>query len=707
MATNTPFNKSSVFPWLSLEETNKIKEQAKSLSSDPYEQSLIQDDLYKRTFNRKSHEEFMSNRQNLRMSLHKESKEAPDEKTQKTNDNLDRMGTLADLYRQYWFKHGKNRDNIPDDELISRFNTKNPSVKKYADAFLTWWQDSEYRLAQELWITGNKEPQEETFGQKAADVGVGIAQSPWKWGYNMIWQWMDRLWKRWAEQLQGTDLANWVQNKAIELFWEEEVRKYQEQVKKDEENWILFNGREQTDIRTPLLWEERANNKYTKAWEVVWDIATWIALTAPMSAALAPAMAWGTLTEAALLWGIEWGVDTLLTQYGSQWNLDITPVQAALGIWGGMLWWVLTNKLSNLPKDQADDVVKQAKNQLRNDAKPYIEKSIKPTVKGKLNQQQYDDFIDDTLDSVAHMVSDKSLLQYTDDAGNVVTWELPTNMRETAEAISNYKKTIYDMYNKIAEEAWDAWARVNLNKVYQQLDDLADDVAQNIANPWTKNVVEQFKQALLDYSDDAWTIAIEDAQKLTQAYNKQLTAFFKNPNMNDVSKNAIIANANRGLKDAINESIDDVLDAWIKNWSKASQEYSYLKRLYGSLSNIEDEVSKRALVEARKGAKGLSDTLLDAFAGWEITDALLTANPTKIVKWWIIKGIWSYYKYLNSPNTNIRKLFELVENWSNPSLWSKIGTPAWNKLTEFVTNPNTIAVTSNVLAQWEDKEENN
>jgi hypothetical protein len=150
--------------------------------------------------------------------------------------------------------------------------------------------------------------------------------------------------------------------------------------------------------------------------------------------------------------------------------------------------------------------------------------------------------------------------------------------------------------------------------------------------------------------------------------------------MNDVSKNAIIANMNRWVKDAINDSLDDVLDAWIKNWSKASQEYVKLKKLYGSLTNIEDEVSKRALVEARKNMKWLSDTLLDSFAWWEITDAILTLDPVKAAKSWVMKWISSWYKYLNSPNRNIMKLFETVENWSNPSLWSKFWTPIWDGL---------------------------
>jgi len=152
MAITNPYSKSWAFPWLSLEETNKIKEQAKSMTDDPYEQMLIQDDLYKKKYNTKAHENFMSDRQNARMELHIKSNEAKDEKTKNTNNSLDKMGTLADMYRQYGFNHGKNWDNIPDDELVSRFNTKNPSVKKYADAYLTWWPESEYRLAQELGI---------------------------------------------------------------------------------------------------------------------------------------------------------------------------------------------------------------------------------------------------------------------------------------------------------------------------------------------------------------------------------------------------------------------------------------------------------------------------------------------------------------------------------------------------------------------------
>ena len=690
MADNSS-KKWKAFPWLSVDLTSAIIKRSKALSNNTYEQSLIQNDLYKKAIDEKAHTDYMNDRNQWKMELYQKSITSKSPVDAKNSNRQNRTGALADMLREYWRSLWKNWDSMWDQELIQRFVAKNPWQKTDFDDFING-DESDLSFANRMWFNVGKGG--ETTSQKVADVAVWTAQSPGKRWYNIVWQRMDRLGKRWAEQLEGSALEKWVQDKAVELFWEDEVKAYQQEMAKDQQEWTTFKGREATDIRTPLLWEERANNKYTKAWEVVWDIASWIALTAPAWVALAPVMANSTALWAWIVWAWEWALDTAITHLWSQWNLDISPLEAAIWVWAWALGWVITNKLANLPKKTADDLAKQAQKHLKKDVKPYVEKSIKPTVKGKLTQTEYDKFMDDVIDSVSDMVNNKQYLQYTDDAGNLVKWELPTNLRETSEAISNYKKVIYDQYNSIAQQAWDAGARVNLNKVYQQLDDLSNDVAQNMANPWTQNVVEQFKKALLDYSDEAGTIAIEDAQKLTQNYNKQLSAFFKNPNMNDVSKNAIVANMNKWLKDAINESLDDVLENSINNWSTASQQYTQLKRLYGSLTNIEDEVSKRALVEARKNIKGLSDTLLDSFAGWEITDALLTLNPTRAAKAWVMKFISNRYNYLNSPNTNIRKLFENIEKGSNPSMWSNMWSKAWEALAESAALPSTAPTLS-------------
>ena len=716
MAVNNAFQPfwtgNSIFPWLSLKTTKEIKDRSKNMSGNSFEQMLLQDDMYSKELTKKKHEDFVKERQNWRMQLKERAKDTKDEKQKNTNNSMDRLWVLADIYRQYGYEHGKDRDSIPDDELVSRFNSKNPQAKKYADSFLTWNGDSEYELARKLWIVGTprkKEATEETFGQKAADVGVWILQSPWKRGYNILGQWADKWAEKLKERTEDTKVGNWLTEQSTNAIkwvlkkkWlsdeeiEKEINAYVEQRDKELAEWTAFNGREATDIRTPLLWKERANSKYTKAWEVVGDIASWIAMTTPLAVATAPIYASSTALWAGVLWAGEWALGTAISHYGSQWDLNITPTEAALWIGGWILGWELTRYLWRLPKSQADNV--------RKEAEQYINKSIKPTVKWKMNQADYNKFIDDTLDIVDLMDKNKWILQYTDDAWNAVKWQMPTNMRETSEAIWNLKKVLYDQYNEIAKQAGDAGARVNMNKAFQQLDDLSKDISQNIANPQTKNIIDTYKDALLQYTDDAGTIAIEDAQKLTQDFNKQLTAFFKNPNMNDVSKNSIVAQLNKWTKDAINDSIDDVLDNSIKNGSSASSQYTQLKSFYGKIKTIEDEISKRALVEARKNAKGLSSTILDSLSWWELTSAVLSLDPVKAGKAWVMNLISRYYNYVNNPNTQLNNLFKLVERTNNPTTtqtitqWIKNTVNQWvRNVAQQVAKPNVVASTTTAL----------
>ena len=535
----------------------------------------------------------------------------------------------------------------------------------------------------------------ETFGEKVEDVWVWILQSPWKRGYNMVWQRVDKLtkpvWERMVGLLsdeQKQEASNYISG----LVWEETFNDFGKQTRDQIEKWTIFNGREQTNIRKPILWEERADNKYTKAWEVVGDIWTAIALTAPAWATLAPIMADSSVGWAALLWGMEWALDTALTHYWSEWNLDISPTEWILWVWGWVLWGLFTRYLANLPKNQAENV--------RKEASKYIEKSIKPTVKWKTSQAEYNKFIDDTLDVANLMSKNKEVLQYTDDAGNVIRWELPKNMRETSETLWNLKKIIYDQYNDIAKQAWDNWARVNMNKAFNQLDDLTKDISQNISNPETKAIVDRFKNTLLEYTDDAWTIAIDDAQKITQDFNQQLTAFFKNPNMNDVSKSSIVAKLNKWTKDAINDSIDDAFESSISNWSKMSTQYNQLKQFYSKIKTIEDEISKRALVDARKNAKWLSSTILDSLAWGEFTEALLTIDPVKLWKAWAMKVISKYYNYLNNPNTQLRNLFDLVEKTNNPTVLQNAKSTVWNAIRSTAQKSAPIVWTISPSAAW-------
>ena len=668
------------YPWFNKENYEKLERKVSELWLTWSKKQEVMDEFYRQILPQVENEKKRSKRNEVINQKNYEVSQIKDETERKVAKNSLTVEELAQMVKE----KENLREDAPDAAVFNAWIKSIPNWNELLANYMNKWDDT---LLYKGWL------KEETWWQKAWDFATWVAQSPWKWWYNIIWQWMDRLGKWWAEQLQGSDLQKWVQDKAIEMFGEDEVRAYQQEKARQLEEWTAFKGRTQTDITKHILWEYRANNWWTKAWEVVWDIASWIALTAPIAAATAPYYATAWLWEAASFWALEWMLDTAITKYWSTWEWATA--------WELTLWWILwawwgmlSRYLQNLPKNEADNI--------RKEASTYIEKSIKPTVKGKMNQADYNKFIDDTLDVVDYMDKNRSILQYTDDAWEQITWKLPTNLRETSEALGNMKKVLYDQYNNIAKMAWDKWARVNMNQAFDKLDDLSKDVSQNIANPQTKQIVENFKNQLLEYTDDAGTIAIEDAQKLTQDFNKQLTAFFRNPNMNDVSKNSIISQLNKWTKDAINESIDDVLNQWIKNWSSASQQYQALKWMYGKIKTIEDEVAKRALVEWRKNLKWLSPTLLDAFAWWEATEALLTMNPGKLGKAAVMKFIGKYYKYLNDPNTQINNLFQLVQKTNNPNTsviqeWIDVVKNAWKSVLQNTATPNVMATTTEVL----------
>ena len=681
--TGSTYN--SNFPWLNRTNYLKVESFADKLGLKWEEKDEAMNNYYRNNVNRMVNDQILDERDK---EINEQSYQAATIKNKDANVQL-RMTELSQ-----WLKRKYNLDATVDDaELVNEFS----NWLSAEDQNLLWqylaWENKE--ILYKSWL--------ESWWEKAWDFAVWVAQSPWKWWYNLIGQWIDRAWKTLADKLQGSDLQKTIQDLAVDMFGEEEVRKFQEEKQKQLAEWTAFNGRTQTDITKPILWETRAENWWTKAWEVVWDIATWIAVTAPIAAATAPIYASSTLWGAATLWALEWWLDAAITKYWATWE---APTVWDIALWWIMwAWWGLFSRyMQNLPKDKT--------NSLRKEAEEYINKSIKPTVKGKMSQSDYNKYIDDTLDVVDFMDKNKSVLQYTDDAWEAVAWKLPTNMRETSETLGNLKKTLYDAYNNIAVKAWEKWARVNMNKAFSQLDDLERDVSQNIANPQTKTIIDNFKKALLEYTDDAGTISIEDAQKLTQDFNKQLTAFFKNPNMNDVSKNSIVAQLNKWTKEAINDSIDDVLDESISKWGNMSQYYRDLKWMYGKIKTIEDEVSKRALVEARKNSKWLSQTVIDSLAWWEFTDAILTANVGKLWKSAIMKAIWRYYKYVNDPNVQLNNLFKLVQEANNPWVtqwviekWINTAIDsipnsvkdAWLNIVKKAVTPRNVATTAEVL----------
>ena len=643
--------KNTKFPWLNQRYIDEIEERTKDIPNYA-DRIQIQEAMYDDFYAQQVEEEKQNQRTEYKNQKKSDAINTSDKTQKQLNNVVVRTADLADLIRK---KYNISLSAWTDNEVIEKFVSQINNGDELMTQYLNWEND---KLLKKWGLIGG-----ETAWQKVADFGVWFLQSPWKFGYNLIWQLIDRGAKKLSEKLEWWNIQDKVNERVrwkLQDMWysdeeiENMINEFVEERNRDVANGTAFNGREQTDIRTPILWEERANSKATKAWELVWDIASTVALTAPASAALAPVYASASVPWALWIWALEWTVWTVASSVWTSWEL---PTWKELAVWAWLwaAWWALSRYLAQ-PKMSTNK-------EIRKEAEEYIQKSIKPTVKWKQNTTDFNKFIDNTMDSVDAMVKHKEALQYTDDAWNIVKWKLPTNMREFSEAIDSMKRYVYQEYDDIAKQAWDAGAQVDLKKAIEALEKLKQDKAFTTAN-W--NIVN-FIDDKIDDLTRAWTMDINEAQQLTQNLNSQLKAFFKNPNLNDVSKNAVVAEMNKWVKTAINDSIDDVLWNAIKWWSKASAEYNELKQLYGKLVSIEDEVSKRALILARNNNKWLSQTMIDSLSAWDIAEALVSLNPWKVAKWTITKVIWDIYKYLNSPDRYLWKLFNLLENPSSTS----------------------------------------
>ena len=259
--------------------------------------------------------------------------------------------------------------------------------------------------------------------------------------------------------------------------------------------------------------------------------------------------------------------------------------------------------------------------------------------------------------------------------------QLPKNLSEFSDAISQTKKKIYSEYDVLAKNAGENGALVSTEWIINELKQLENNRTLRLANPEIDGIISNMKKGLEEIDN----LTVEEAQTFSQHLNQNLKAFYKNWNANDIGRSTVEALVNKNLKKAIDESIENALGQ--------GEQYSHLKKQYGQLRNIEEEVAKRALVDQRKNTKNLFD-LTDIYSANQVIDSLANLNPIGLVKWGATRLIKNWYKKLNDPNVQIKKLSENIDKeisqnaklrkkgnrWTDTKEWinEKLGRKTWN-----------------------------
>lgn len=382
-----------IFPWLSLEKTNEIKEKSKLMSNSSYDQMLIQDDMYKQELKKQNHDKFLEARQQAKMALENYSQTLKNQQERNYNASMKRMGALADMYRQYGWEHGKDRDSMEDAELISRFNTKNPQVKKYADAFLTWGDDSEYKLSQELWISWSY-----AATKAKADLGKNFWSQAWskmkissrmpldaweKGTYRLSknWEnfntkiddyladrvpdwWRDQvLWDRTLEEFHQQKAEQRERNKQMVLDYNNLVNKETERAKRKEWNQAVSD-----------YYDSKGFTELLKEWDISWFFYKWLWDTAQNWDM--PLIIGATVTN-PLMWTALMATDSYAREdqeaFENMINNGATYEQAEAGaavVWlvnatvevalDRLLWWVETSASNAIRKSLTKNIQEEA-----------------------------------------------------------------------------------------------------------------------------------------------------------------------------------------------------------------------------------------------------------------------------------------------------------------------------------------------------------
>ena len=565
--TQTTYNKN--YPWLNEKSFKKLESAVEQMWFSGEEKRTAMDQWYRNNV------KYLLNDQTLEERA-KEINEQAYQAAELKNPEADAQLRMTEFSQALKKKY--NLDATADD--LDVFNTFVSDLwEEWVN--LAWqylaWENKKLRYDAGL----------ETFGEKAEDFWVWVLQSPWKRGYNMVWQRADKLtkpiWERMVGLLndeQKQEAANYISG----LVWEETFNDFGKQTRDQIEKWTIFNGREQTNIRKPILWEERADNKYTKAWEVVGDIWTAIALTAPAWATLAPIMAESSAGGAALLWGMEWALDTALTHYWSQWNLDIKPWELALWTALGTLWGVVTNKLSTAWKEA-----------VRN-ASDKVDDTARVT-------KQIADKTDD-----ANRIAGRIWQWDIDDQAKVVEWVKSITKRSWDSGVKEIKKysdlekvikkterQIVSEENELLKQFPEKIKDWKTTQTVKWLWDQAEDITRDYLDDWIKLLKKYNKndpaalkelEMLENTKNTQWLTRLEAkdlARKLTTKLSKK---FY---NSNDELRNSMSAESYEDIRRWIQNAVRDRLpDGTLKN---LDLEYSNLKTFEWLTDDMAEKVN--------------------------------------------------------------------------------------------------------------------
>ena len=284
-----------------------------------------------------------------------------------------------------------------------------------------------------------------------------------------------------------------------------------------------------------------------------------------------------------------------------------------------------------------------------------INKGVRPPITKKEVMGQRERYMENAQIAVDEIIQNKDNLKLSDREGNLVSGKLPESLDQFSQAINQTKNKIFEEYDALSKQADKAGADVNMAPIVAELDGISSNRVLQTMSPETIAYAKSRKAALGGKS-----FTTQEAQQMVQILNQSEKAYYANPTPELKGKayvDGLIASNLRSGLDAAIESATGI-------------EYQPLKQKYGALRMLETDVTKRAIVDARKNIKGLID-FSDIFSSSQVVQGLMSQQPAILASGLAVKGVSGWIKNINDPNKIIGKMFQKAEKNQRPNYVEK------------------------------------
>ncbi len=276
-------------------------------------------------------------------------------------------------------------------------------------------------------------------------------------------------------------------------------------------------------------------------------------------------------------------------------------------------------------------------------------KVIKPTITGKKTATRVKQAEANAVSAIDSIVENKKGLKLLDKDGIPVEGRLPQTLDEFSQSIEQTKKSVFQRYDALQQEAGQSQIRVAVGDIG---DDIIDAVSSKSLKITSPNAEKFGVQKALDL-ENIKSLTLQETQDTITDLNASLKAFYRNPNPNaghEVVINNVIANR---LRERLIQAVE--------KGSKGGKQFKELRRQYGSLDEIEQNVARRAIQESKSGFKVLGN-MADVFSAGDIVQGIRELSSGRILKGASQLVLRKLATTMNNPNRAVEKMFKTAND---------------------------------------------